>query len=1674
MEQHSSMRRAVARATSFVRSPRLLFGLLCLMLALPDAAFAAVCPDFVVPDAHTTPSTSPMASGGTIRIDVSSCDASFGISGMGSGPTHGTASADVQANIITYTNNGDGFTSDAFTFIDSEGGTVNVTVNIGPATPSITISPSTLPTPAPKVGTAYTGQLTASGGSTPYTYAVSSGALPRGLNLNTSSGQISGTPNQAASFSFTVTATDSASHSGSQTYSGSVADPSSGIVIAQPPAATVNTAYSTQLAASGANAPYTYALASGSLPANLSLTAAGVLSGTPTAAGTYTFSVRATDNSPSPGGPYSNVTSLTLTVNDVPPVANNVNVIVAYNSTNNPMPLNFSGGGTPTSVSITGAPAHGAASVSGTTITYTPTATYAGSDSFTYTGTNGAGTSTPATMNITVAQPAITFSPSAPDNGQLNVAYSQALGTASGGTGPYTYTIASGRLPNGMGLNTNTDTLGGTPTESGSFVFTIRATDSSTGSGPFSAVSGSLTLTVVTVPGAPVNVSATAGTGQATVTYAAPASNGGSAITGYTIRSTPGNFTASSTGASPSPIVVSGLSNGTSYTFTVTATNAQGNSADSTPSNAVTPKAAQTITFNNPGTQIYNSSPTFTASSTSGLGVTFSSLSPGVCTVGTSSGTVTFTSTGNCTIQADQAGDGTYAPAPSVQQTFLVQPSPPGAPTIGTATAGNNGQATVSFTAPASNGGAPITGYTVTASGGTPIATGPGSPITITGLTNGTSYTFTVTATNSGGTGAASATSNAVTPRGTQTITFNNPGSVDFGTTTTLNGTASSGLAIIYTSQTTNICTVSGNQLTARAPGNCTIHANQPGDTTWEPAPEVIQTFAVVVPGGAPNITTTTLPAATGGTPYSQRIGAAGGAAPYSFNVSAGALPTGTTMDSSGLIAGTPVVSGTFPFTVQVTDQAGQTASRPLQLQVNAPGISMAPGTLPPGVAGTPYAPQTLTASGGSAPYTYAVSAGALPSGMSLSQAGVLSGTPAAAASATFTVTVTDHFGFSGARGYTLVVGEPAPVVVNDTANTGANVTVSVPVTSNDTGPITSIAVAQAPAHGTASVNGLNLVYVPAHDFFGIDTLTYTATGPGGTSSPATVTITVAAGAVPVAVAKSATLLAGKSITIHAAEGAANGPFTALTIVTQPVSGSVTVEGTDAVYTAAADASGQVNFDYTLSNVFGASTPVRATINVNPMPVAPALTASAMAGTQVTVDLTADAHGGPFTGANLLAIEPANAGAATVHATANGYSLTFTAAATFSGSARLSYTLTNAYATSAAGSVTVAVTQRSDPSKDAEVTGILSAQADATRRMAVGQISNFQRRLEMLHSGGVTGFSNGLTFASAGSQRGKDAYADLRNQRDDASRRYLVQPDPDNAPAATGRNREGGSLPGDVAVWTGGAVNFGRSQPGTSGNGTDFTTSGVSFGVDKQFSQSFALGVGVGYGHDNSDVGNHGSRSAVDSYNMAVYASYHPTDAFYTDALIGYQWLSFDARRYLTDTGGRVHGSRDGKQLFGSFSIGYLYRVDGTQLTPYGRLDIARARLDGYTEHGDDFYALSYQHQTVKTSTATLGFLAQWSVKRDYGIWAPQLRAEFGHDMQGASEATMRYADLSSGPLYRATLQQQSREHTLLGAGIALQTLRGWLLRAEYQLQLDNSSRDNQSILLGIEKKFGP
>ncbi len=245
----------------------------------------------------------------------------------------------------------------------------------------------------------------------------------------------------------------------------------------------------------------------------------------------------------------------------------------------------------------------------------------------------------------------------------------------------------------------------------------------------------------------------------------------------------------------------------------------------------------------------------------------------------------------------------------------------PTAPTISTVLAGD-AQATVFLSsAPASNGGGVITSYLATSNpeGHTNSCTMPCTSVVVTGLTNGTAYTFTLAAVNSAGTGAASSASTSVTPKGVQTITFGATPSVVVGGTGTVTATGgASGNPIVFTSNTPTTCSLSGNVITGVAAGNCRVFANQAGNSVYNAATQKILNFTVA---GLRTITPSVANGGVGGTINpSAPVTAANGAtrvftvspnSGYSASVSGtcGGTLVGTTFTTSPITADCTVIA---------------------------------------------------------------------------------------------------------------------------------------------------------------------------------------------------------------------------------------------------------------------------------------------------------------------------------------------------------------------------------------------------------------------------------------------------------------------------------------------------------------------------------------------------------------------------------------------------------------------------------------------------------------------------------------------------------------------------------------------------------------------------------------------
>ena len=352
----------------------------------------------------------------------------------------------------------------------------------GSAPVTITLTPAAGALTPGEVGTAYSQSVSASGGSGSYTYAVTSGALPAGLSLNTSTGEISGTPSTAGTANFTITATDANSATGSAAYSLLVnaapvtLSPAAGALTA----GQVGAAYSQTFTASGGSGSYTYAVTSGALPAGLSLNAGnGQLTGTPTTAGTANFTITATDGNNDTGD-----AAYSLLVNAAPvtlsPAAGSLTagqVGAAYSQT-----FTASGGSGSYTYAVTSGALPAGLSLNTSTGEISGTPSTAGTANFTITATD-ANTDTGSavySLQINAAPASISFSPAggALPEAMAGEDYTTTI-TVSGGTSPYLFSVSAGALPPGMVLNVSTGVLSGPldPDTEGSYSFTIQVSD---------------------------------------------------------------------------------------------------------------------------------------------------------------------------------------------------------------------------------------------------------------------------------------------------------------------------------------------------------------------------------------------------------------------------------------------------------------------------------------------------------------------------------------------------------------------------------------------------------------------------------------------------------------------------------------------------------------------------------------------------------------------------------------------------------------------------------------------------------------------------------------------------------------------------------------------------------------------------------------------------------------------------------------------------------------------------------------------------------------------------------------------------------------------------------------------------------------------------------------------
>ncbi len=787
--------------------------------------------------------------------------------------------------------------------------------------------------PLASVGEAYQAQIVATGGSGEgFNWRISAGALPQGLQLQSGSpaATISGTPEAAGSFDFTLQVVDDQGNAASQPLTLLV---QGGLQITTDalPEGALNAGYSAELVSEGGTGAHQWSVtAQGELPPGLSINSDGsptaTIEGDPQTIGTFVFEVLVEDEQGEQATRTLFITiseklgPLTIDTQTVP----NAELNAPYTAT-----IEASGGagqGFQWSVSSGQLPPGLSLRMQGTPATFVSGApTQTGSFEVTIQVTDARGNIAERNLTFDVAVNPLLIETDVLPEALVNEPYAATI-TGSGGSGAgYQWAVTQGVLPPGLILTPDgspTTVLSGTPTAPGVFGFTVSVTDDE-------GNSETADLTVVVVEGLQVQT-ATLAPAFLNFSYTATISAAGGSGAGFTWSVAQGSLPPGlQLAAQGTPgTLLSGTPTQTgSFPFTVQVQDDEGRTA----TQALTLEVVDNLVIITQALPDAFTDATYNQTLTAGGGtasgyqwtITAGQLPDGL--VLTSSGTPSVALSGTPTTP------GTYSFSVTVTDDGSEQASQPFTVRVA------DPLQIVTTDLPSSNAGQSYD-QVITAQGGL-----------------GGAYTWTVT--------------QGALPPGLQLSALGTPSTVISGITTT-EGTY-----------------------------DFTISVDDGAGGTAS------QAYTVVVANL--QIVTANLPAGTAGQPYLAAIAAQGGATPYTWAVTQGALPPGLSIVPDGspdtTLSGTPARGGAFSFRMQVTDAMGNSATRDFTVNVDAP-IRIATGGIPSTARGTPY-DATVTAIGGVTPYSWTVSAGALPPGLALT-----SGTPSATLFGSATSTGTFSF----------------------------------------------------------------------------------------------------------------------------------------------------------------------------------------------------------------------------------------------------------------------------------------------------------------------------------------------------------------------------------------------------------------------------------------------------------------------------------------------------------------------------------------------------------------------------------------------------------------------------------------------------------------------------------------
>jgi len=349
----------------------------------------------------------------------------------------------------------------------------------------------------------------------------------------------------------------------------------------------------------------------------------------------------------------------------------------------------------------------------------------------------------------------------------------------------------------------------------------------------------------------------------------------------------------------------------------------------------------------------------------------------------------------------------------------------------------------------------------------------------------------------------------------------------------------------------------------------------------------------------------------------------------------------------------------------------------------------------------------------------------------------------------------------------------------------------------------------------------------------------------------------------------------------------------------------------------------------------------------------------------------------------------------------------------------------------------------------------VTAQGSSSISVTTTQLTNVRTRLASLRNGpSKTRFAmKGLMLAMNGDTLPAGLLADSSNFGSDLS--SLIK-----------NSRLG--------LFMSGRINFGEKDSTSRETGFDFTTQGITAGLDYWHSSKLVFGAAFGYADTNSDFNFNGGSLDSTAHSAAFYGSYYLREDAYIDWITTVGNNSFNTRRTIVYSGVNTltQGNTDGKQLGLSTTAAFDYRIGKLLISPYVRLDYVNAEIKGYQETGGSGLALAIAKQKTKSFSSAIATRISQAFSQHWGVLVPSAHFEWEHEFKDDGRLITAHFIEDPTSAFSIPTDNPDRDYFKFGAALSATFPRGKSAYISYATIAGQDTITSSTIDLGGRMEF--